>query len=143
MANPKYQAARKPTQTWLAGKVKCGRCGYALMSVKTPTDVRYFRCSKRAENKSCDGCGSLRTGEIEEFVYNHMVEKLRDFKGLPVKNSPGNPKLTAAQVELAYKVIELTNSLAAWNDTDFEDKRQMVDSIISIIRTTNENVEIE
>ena len=31
MNNMKIQAARIATHTWLAGKIKCGNCGYALM----------------------------------------------------------------------------------------------------------------
>ncbi|MGG5429590.1 recombinase family protein, partial [Clostridioides difficile] len=33
MNNMKIQSARKATHTWLAGKIKCGNCGYALMSI--------------------------------------------------------------------------------------------------------------
>jgi len=36
MANKTFQGGRKAKNTWLAGKVKCGRCGYALMSVGNP-----------------------------------------------------------------------------------------------------------
>lgn len=34
MRNKTIQANRKAVNTWLAGKVKCGNCGYALMSIK-------------------------------------------------------------------------------------------------------------
>lgn len=36
MNNMKIQSARKATHTWLAGKIKCGNCGYALMSIYNP-----------------------------------------------------------------------------------------------------------
>jgi DNA invertase Pin-like site-specific DNA recombinase len=196
MANPKYQAGRKPTQTWLAGKIKCGRCGYALMSIKNGTRPRYFRCSKRAENKSCEGCGPIRTGEVEQLIYDNMVEKLLEFKSLSAHGDvPNNPKLTAAKVELAQvdaeikklvdsltganavllsfanrkaeelearrqtlalqiaglstaeipaaRITEISNCLADWDNTDFDDKRQVVDSIISVVRATSQSVEIE
>ena len=68
MANTTFQNGRKAKNTWLAGKVKCGRCGYALMSVGNPSGVQYLRCSKRADNKSCPGCGTLRTREFEQFT---------------------------------------------------------------------------
>ena len=32
MANKTFQGGRKAKNTWLAGKIKCGRCGYALTS---------------------------------------------------------------------------------------------------------------
>lgn len=47
MANSTFQGGRKAKNTWLAGKVKCGRCGYALMSVGNPTGAQYLRYSKR------------------------------------------------------------------------------------------------
>ena len=37
MNNMKIQSARKATHTWLAGKIKCGNCGYALMSIFNPS----------------------------------------------------------------------------------------------------------
>jgi len=196
MANPKYQTARKPTQTWLAGKAKCGRCGYALMSVRNTVKVRYFRCTKRLDTKSCEGCGAIRADEFEQLIYNTMVEKLRCFKSISAHGgTPSNPKLTAAKVELAQvdaeieklvdsltganaillsfanrkaeelesrrqaltlhiaslstneiptvKLTEISRYLDDWDNTDFDDKRQVVDSIINVIRATSENVEIE
>ena len=57
MNNMKIQSARKATHTWLAGKIKCGNCGYALMSIYNPSGKQYLRCTKRLDNKSCPGCG--------------------------------------------------------------------------------------
>ena len=196
MANPKYQPGRKPVQTWLAGKVKCGRCGYALMSINNGVKVRYLRCTKRIDTKACEGCGTLRTSEVERLIHEAMVEKLRDFESLTAHNAaPINPKLTAAKVELAQvdaeieqlveslmganaallsfanrkaeelesrrqslmvqiadlsatelpaaKLTEITHYLEDWDNTDFDDKRQVADSVISVIQATSENVEIE
>jgi DNA invertase Pin-like site-specific DNA recombinase len=193
--NPKYQAARKPKQTWLAGKIKCGLCGYALMSVWNRY-LRYIRCRRRANSLSCDGCGKILTHEMEQFIYDSMVVKLRDFKKLTArKNTPSNPKLTAAKVELAQvdaeieklvdsfsdanatliqfanrkaeelgarrlalteqiaelsadefpaaKLTEISGYLNDWENTGFDDKRQVVDSLITVIRATSENIEIE
>ena len=97
MANKTFQGGRKAKNTWLAGKVKCGRCGYALMSVGNPTGVQYLRCSKRADSKSCDGCGTLRTREFERFLYGEMVKKLSEFQTLTAKRETVNPKLTALE----------------------------------------------
>ena len=51
MNNMKIQSARKATHTWLAGKIKCGNCGYALMSINNPVGKQYLRCTKRLDNK--------------------------------------------------------------------------------------------
>ena len=81
MNNMKIQSARKATHTWLAGKIKCGNCGYALMSIFNPSGKQYLRCTKRLDNKSCAGCGKIITSELEAVVYQQMVKetgKLQD-----------------------------------------------------------------
>ena len=118
MANKTFQGGRKAKNTWLAGKVKCGRCGYALMSVGNPTGVQYLRCSKRADSKSCDGCGTLRTREFESFLYGEMVKKLSEFQTLTAKREKVNPKLTALNMELARvedEIEKLLNTLTGAN----------------------------
>ena len=118
MANKAFQGGRKAKNTWLAGKVKCGRCGYALMSVGNPTGVQYLRCSKRADSKSCDGCGTLRTREFESFLYGEMVKKLSEFQTLTAKRETVNPKLTALNMELARvedEIEKLLNTLTGAN----------------------------
>ena len=34
-----------PSDTWLAGKVKCGNCRYALMSIVNQVGKQYLRCT--------------------------------------------------------------------------------------------------
>lgn len=195
MANTTFQNGRKAKNTWLAGKVKCGRCGYALMSVGNPSGVQYLRCSKRADNKSCPGCGTLRTREFEQFIYGEMVKKMALFHTLTGKRETVNPKLTALKVELAHvedEIEKLLNTLTGasavlisyantkieeldaqrqtlskeiaalsaesmspdqierlsvylnrWEEIDFDDRRQVADSLISQIRATGECVAIE
>ena len=118
LANITFQGGRKARNTWLAGKIKCGRCGYALMSVGNPAGTQYLRCSKRADNKSCEGCGTLRTAEFEQFVYGEMVKKLSEFQTLTAKATTVNPKLTALNVELAQvedEIERLLNTLTGAN----------------------------
>src|SRR5574344_1872750 len=80
MNNMKIQSARKATHTWLAGKIKCGNCGYALMSIYNPSCKQYLRGTKRLDNKSCPGCVSSVTSELEAVVYQLLVEKLACYK---------------------------------------------------------------
>ena len=113
--NKRYQSGRKAVQTWLAGKAKCGRCGFALMSVNG-----YFRCNKRTEDKGCAGAGKLITAEFEQFIYGEMASKLQNFKTLTKRNKAmGNPKVTALKVELAHveaEIEKLLESLLGAND---------------------------
>ena len=116
MNNMKIQSARKATHTWLAGKIKCGNCGYALMSIFNPSGKQYLRCTKRLDNKSCAGCGKLITAELETLVYQQMVKKLDSYKTLTgrKKAAKANPKIAALQVELARvdgEIEKLVDSL--------------------------------
>lgn len=73
----------KAKSTWLAGKIKCGHCGYALTvktcHCKTKADNRYYLCSNKY---SVGGCtfGSLDADAVEEIVFQEMLQKLEAFK---------------------------------------------------------------
>jgi DNA invertase Pin-like site-specific DNA recombinase len=192
MNNHWIQTARKPKNTWLAGKIKCGRCGYALMCGRG-----YLRCNKRVTDKSCEGAGTLKSADVEQIVYKAMEEKLREFHTLTKRDKAGNvnPKVTALKIELAQvddEIEKLLNTLAGannvlisyvntkiteldarkqnlakqlaelatnevspnqlikiseflddWENTGMDDKRAVVDALISKIKATSENIEIE
>ena len=92
MNNMKIQSARKATHTWLAGKIKCGNCGYALMSIFNPSGKQYLRCTKRLDNKSCPGCGKIITSELEAVVYQQMVKKLDKLQDADGQKESGKGK---------------------------------------------------
>ena len=77
--NTSFQNGRKCHNTWLAGKIKCGRCGYALVGLRAQNGVTYLRCKQRADNGSCEGAGTLTAQSMESFVYGEMVEKMRKY----------------------------------------------------------------
>ena len=193
--NTSFQNGRKCHNTWLAGKIKCGRCGYALVGLRAQNGVTYLRCKQRADNGSCEGAGTLTAQSMESFVYGEMVEKMRKYHTLKGGKEQGyNPKLTAARVALAKTeseieklldtlsganplllqyannrieeldaerqkqlklVADLTaNSVSAsqidsitgylddWESVSFDDKRKVVDILISQIDATSESVTI-
>ena len=196
MNNMKIQSARKATHTWLAGKIKCGNCGYALMSAHS-NGILYMRCTVHADSKACPGCGCVKLHELEAVVYGAMVKKLKDFKTLTGRKKAAkiSPKLAAKRLELAQveseieklldtltgaspvllsyanskieeldarrqsianeiaklsadavpmeKMESISGYLDDWENVSFEDKRQVVDALITVIRATNEKVEIE
>ncbi|MCC8123277.1 MAG: recombinase family protein [Oscillospiraceae bacterium] len=196
LSNSGFGGTRKAKNTWLAGKIKCGRCGAGLMCSDNPARIPYFRCRKRADRRSCEGCGTLRVREVEESIYGEMVKKLAAFQTLTRKNpTKANPKLTALQVELAQveaEIEKLLNTLTGanavllsyangkieeldakrqslakaiadvsaeavspeqlerisgylhnWEGISFEDRRLVADGLISTVRATSENVQIE
>ena len=111
MMNKTFQQGRKPKNTWLAGKVKCGCCGYALKATHVPNSPGYFRCTKRAENKGCPGCGKIRKTEFEEFIFNAMRKRFKNFQVRHDREEKVNPKLTAHQIELAQVEAEIEKLL--------------------------------
>ena len=195
LANASYQAGRKAVNTWLAGKIKCGRCQKALKA-EGSYGRWYFRCSKRSDNKSCEGAGTLRIPDTEAIIYAAMVKKLKPFQTIKGRKNAmkSNPKLTALQVELAQvqheietlidtltganpillsyvnskieeldgrkqelvkkiaelsvdtispeQVKEISGYLDTWEEVDFDDKRRVVDLMISAIYATSESINI-
>ena len=119
MNNTTFQSGRKARNTWMAGKVKCGRCGYALMSVGNSTGTQYLRCSKRADNKSCEGCGKLKTHDFESFIFGEMAKKMSQFESLIGGNEDRvDPRITALQIELAKvdeEIEKLLDTLSGAN----------------------------
>ena len=109
--NTTFQNGRKCHNTWLAGKIKCGKCGFALKTTHNPSGYEYLRCSKRADHKGCPGCGTLRKNEFEQFIFTAMGEKFREFKLLRGGEEKANPKITAYQVELAQVEAEIEKLL--------------------------------
>ena len=193
--NTSFQNGRKCHHTWLAGKIKCGRCGYALTALRAQNGVVYLRCKQRADNGSCEGAGTLTAQSMESFVYGEMVEKMRKYHTLKGGKEQGyNPKLTAARVALAKteseieklldtlsganplllqyannrieeldaerqkqlklvadltansvsdtQIDSITNYLNDWESVSFDDKRKVVDILISHIDATSESVAI-
>ncbi|MCC2142696.1 recombinase family protein [Faecalibacterium longum] len=196
LASHTYQPARKARNTWMAGKIKCGNCGYALMSIFNPSGKQYLRCTKRLDNKSCPGCGKIITSELEAVVYQQMVKKLASYKTLTgrKKAAKANPKIAALQVELAHvdseieklvdsltgannvllsyvnvkiaeldgrkqellariaeltveaispeQVSQISGYLDTWENVSFDDKRQVVDLMITTIAATSDSLNI-
>jgi DNA repair exonuclease SbcCD ATPase subunit len=119
--NKSYQSARKATNTWLAGKARCGRCGHALVNITSANGTGYLRCKKRSSDRSCEGAGKLITVDLQATVYAAMIDKLREFHTLTAqeKFSEANPKLTALKVELAHvetEIEKLLDTLTGAND---------------------------
>jgi DNA invertase Pin-like site-specific DNA recombinase len=121
MNNTCFSGTHKAKNTWLAGKVKCGKCGAGLMGLINATGAGYFRCRKRTDNRSCEGCGTLRVRDMEDFIYREMRRKMTAFQTLTGGNpAKANPKLTALNVELAQteaEIEKLINTLTGANAT--------------------------
>ena len=118
--NVSFSSGRKVKSTWLAGKIKCGRCDTALTST-AKKGLRYFYCRRRLDSKSCEGCGTMRAHETEHAIYDRMVDKMAVFHTLTNGNpATANPKLTALRIELAQvdnEIEKLLDTLTGANAT--------------------------
>lgn len=106
--NSSFRSDRKVDTTWLAGEIKCGRRRSGLTCICSTLDVLYFRCRKRADRKSCEGCGTLHVKEVGHFIYDEMCRKMDEFRTVTNGDSAkANTKLTAHKVELAQVETEI------------------------------------
>lgn len=75
----------KAKTTWLAGKLKCAHCGYALIHktyhCKTKDDNRYYLCSNTTNHDKCN-FGSIDADVVEEIVFEEIQRRLTEFDSL-------------------------------------------------------------
>lgn len=185
---------QKAKNTWLAGKIKCGVCGYALVDKHYPASgSRYLQCSGKMNSGDCKGGGTIYTDEIEGIIGDEIRQKLTQLgtlvkcKAKSVDSDLPEQNAQLAQVEreiaallerlpeadgvlLRYikqrieeldgKKRELTERIsrhqrreeggteigdpsALWGMLGFDDKRQVVEHLIRVIRVTGDHVRIE
>lgn len=100
----------KARNTWLAGKIKCAKCGYALVVRKANTKIgKYFVCSHKAQTLAgCDGVGGLPADDMEKLVFECMVDKLKEFSSLSASERVvENPKINELRIAIAKKQEEI------------------------------------
>ena len=115
------------------------------MYANSPAKIAYYRCRKRMDSKSYEGCGKLIVSKIEQSIYSEMCRKMDEFQtltgGNPMKASP---KLTAYNVELAQieaEIEKLIDTLTGANPTllsyanskieELDEKRQSLTKAIA------------
>ena len=85
----------KARATWLAGKIKCAKCGYALSAkiyhCKTKADNRYYLCSNKYNSGGCS-FGSLNADAVDSIVFEEMQKKLAEFQTLSRQQEEYNPR---------------------------------------------------
>ena len=112
MNNIVIGGSRKAKNTWLVGKIKCGLCDTALVTIRSGEKV-YLRCRKRSDSRSCEGAGTLRAEEVEKSIYEEMISKMAEFQTLTGGNlQKASPKLTALNVELVQVEVEIEKLLS-------------------------------
>lgn len=89
------QSVAKPVKakaTWLAGKIKCGYCGYALIAkkynCKTKAPNRYYLCNNKYNSGHCN-FSTLNADVVDSIVFEEMKKKLDEFKVLSKHEQDG------------------------------------------------------
>lgn len=81
--NRQAHNGRISMRTWLGGKLKCGKCGYALRfnrQVNKTTTNEYFLCSNHLNYGKCEGFGVVHQKDLEIAVFEEMKRKVKDYK---------------------------------------------------------------
>ena len=112
--------SQKAKNTWLAGKVKCAVCGYALVEKRSPSArARYLLCSNRMNARACPGPGTIYADELEDIVAGELRKKLSQFAPLNgCKGKTADSEQTALQLRLAQVENELSPLLERLADAD-------------------------
>ncbi len=102
----------KPKNSWLAGKMKCGKCGYALTIKKANTKIqRYFVCSAVNSTKACEGIRTIYAGELEDFISQGIRNKLLEFPVLTNKKESSHGGLNENKMKLSQIEEDISNLL--------------------------------
>ena len=164
MNNMKIQSARKATHTWLAGKIKCGNCGYALLSIYNPSGKQVKKLASyktlTGKKKAAKANPKITALQVELAHVDSEIEKLVDsltgannvlFSYVNVKIA----ELDGRKQELLARIAELTveaispeqvsqisGYLDTWENVSFDDKRRVVDLMITTIAATSDSLNI-
>lgn len=126
----------KAKNTWLAGKIKCRHCGYALSlrqySRKKTEDARYYVCARKYVAMDCEGIGAVQAGKIEDIVFLEMKDKLKEFSNLQLHERPESTlqltklKVQVTQIEkeidtLVEKIVSANKATMAYINKKIEE----------------------
>ncbi len=101
--------------TWLAGKLKCGKCGYALTPRSThKRQYTFYLCSREASaGHYCDGVGRHKLVELEEIVLMEMRRKANEIPTLlHSESSQADQQLDEIRAELELTQREIDGLLS-------------------------------
>ncbi len=106
LSNRQLAKTCKAKNSWLLGKVKCGKCGYGLIVVKANTKwKRYFICAGASSTKKakCQGLGSTVYADLlEDYVSKAIREHLAEFQTLRKQEKQRiDPKINKLKIRIA------------------------------------------
>lgn len=147
--NNQCARTKKGKRSWLTGKVKCKKCGYAYIVTKSnTTGLRYLQCSGMRYNIRCKGSEQTIYAHIfENHIYNEMREELKKFQYLSNEiEKSGNVSYSKYKMEmlemdkeidaLLNKVSEASSTLMQYINMRIDqldaEKKKLQEKIISL-----------
>lgn len=123
MNNRQSARTNKGKRTWLSGKVKCKKCGYAYTVTKSNTKAgRYFQCSGSRYSIKCKGSGHTIYADVfEDYVLGEIKKELAKFQYLSeelaqtVSLSDNQNKIRIAEID--KEIASLLAKIADANTT--------------------------
>lgn len=125
---------QKAKNTWLAGLIKCGVCGYALIEkhFQNRSD-RYLLCSHRANSGQCPGPGTLQADTYEEAVSAEIKNKLAAFPVLSRHElqsaNPESAALSASLINIDNEINSLLEKAAQADSIMFKYISRRIDEL--------------
>lgn len=123
MNNRQSARTNKGKRTWLSGKVKCRKCGYAYTVTRSNTKAgRYFQCSGSRYSIKCKGSGHTIYADVfEDYVLGEIKKELAKFQYLSeeltqtVSLSDNQNKIRIAEID--KEITSLLSKVADANKT--------------------------
>ena len=133
--NTQIPNARKQVRTWLAGKLKCGKCGRALRYNKwtgKTVENEYFLCSELYGSRRCEGFGAVRKSYIESEVLKHIEARVAEIEieqSRPGANQAEINALNAAAASKEKEISELLDNFKGGSEAVMRRLNRRVDEI--------------
>lgn len=110
----------KAKNSFLVGKVKCSKCGYALTVKKSKSKVgRYFICTNHLQMQACEGVGGIYAGELERVVAAAIMKRIHAFGRLsPIERKTDDIRLLEVKIKLAQLDDEIEKLLDKLSEAD-------------------------
>jgi len=126
---------RKPTGSWLAGKTKCRKCGYALTIRRNKQGRRYFVCTANGSysTKRCNGPGTIHADHLEQVVLDEISKKLAEIGALTPSDFSHDASISLKINDNKVKISQIDTQTAALID-------KVVDADASLMKHINDRV---
>lgn len=114
MNNKQSARSYQAKNSWLLGKVKCGKCGGRLNIAKSNTKMgRYFLCGTMLETKhgSCNGtCCTVYADELESVIADKIKQELSKFDSLSYNETNElQPQINEIKIRISQIDTEISN----------------------------------